>query len=289
MNDIKVSICIPAYQQPEYLKRALLSIFEQTYNDYEVIISDDSPDDSVLDVVKEFDDKRIKYFKNDEIKGSPENWNVCIDNATGEYIKILHHDDWFTEKDSLFKFVKMLDDNPDTDLAFSASANCRQDTKLKNIFCTPIIKLHKLRQNPMFLFTGNIIGSPSATIYRRKINKKFDKNLKWVVDIDFYLNILLDNPEIVFCKEPLISVLTESENRVTSFCRYNKSVELPEYIYLYSKYIKMMNFAQTRFICRLLYIYKIKSEKELKDLGIKIPKNILFYIMMFLNRAIKMS
>ncbi|MDD3012240.1 MAG: glycosyltransferase family 2 protein [Candidatus Gastranaerophilales bacterium] len=283
---MRVSICIPAYKQPECFKRALLSIFEQTFEDYEVIITDDSPDNSILDVVNEFNDSRIKYFKNAERKGSPENWNACIDIATGEYIKFLHHDDWFKEKESLSKFIKMLDDNPNDDLAFCASANCYPDTRIKNIFQPTTNKINALKKDPLFLFPSNIIGSPSVTIYRKKVNKKFDKKLKWVVDVDFYISILSENSGIVFCNEPLISVMTGSENQVTSSCQDNKNVELYEWLYLYNKNIKKIKIRQTRFICKLLSIYKIKSEKEILDMGIKLPTNILFYITLFANKYI---
>src|SRR5215469_11343388 len=97
----KVSICIPAFQQPTCLRRALDSVFFQTFKDYEVIISDDSTDNSVENVVREYNRERagVKYHKNAVTKGSPENWNAAIELATGEYIKILHHDDCFSGKD----------------------------------------------------------------------------------------------------------------------------------------------------------------------------------------------
>ena len=53
MNNPKVSICIPTYNQVIYLKRTIDSVFEQTYTDYEIIITDDSPTDVVFDVVKQ--------------------------------------------------------------------------------------------------------------------------------------------------------------------------------------------------------------------------------------------
>jgi glycosyltransferase involved in cell wall biosynthesis len=83
----KVSICIPTYKQPDCFKRAISSVLMQTYEDYEIIITDDSPDDSISDALKDFNDNRIKYFKNIERKGSHENFNVAIDYSKGEYIK----------------------------------------------------------------------------------------------------------------------------------------------------------------------------------------------------------
>lgn len=106
---MKVSICIPAYKHIDFLRRCLNSILEQRFTDYEVVITDDSPDDSLQKLVEEYSDERIKYFKNKKALGSPLNWNEGIKKANGEYIKILHHDDWFSSPDSLEKYVRLLD------------------------------------------------------------------------------------------------------------------------------------------------------------------------------------
>src|ERR1700752_965375 len=117
----KVSICIPAYNQPENISRALESVRVQTFTDYEVIVTDDSSNDSVKEAVSKFSfGDKLKYIKNSPVLGSPENWNEAIRHATGEYIKILHHDDWLASPTSLATYVKMLDEHPESDIAFCA-------------------------------------------------------------------------------------------------------------------------------------------------------------------------
>ena len=97
----KVSICIPAYEQPYNLDKCLKSILKQTFKDYEVIITDDSKESNLFDIVEKYiEDMDIKYIKNTLSKGSPENWNKAISLATGKYIKILHHDDSFKNNNS---------------------------------------------------------------------------------------------------------------------------------------------------------------------------------------------
>ena len=69
-----ISICIPAYKRIDYLKRLLCSIEIQKFKDYEVIISDDSNDDSVAALLKNFNGRfEIKYFKNEKALGTPAN------------------------------------------------------------------------------------------------------------------------------------------------------------------------------------------------------------------------
>src|SRR3989344_6387452 len=99
---VKVSICIPTYKQVDYLRKTLNSVLVQDFHDYELIITDDSSDDSVKNLLKEFDFKgKLKYYHNKIALGSPANWNYSLKQATGEYIKILHHDDFFTADNSL--------------------------------------------------------------------------------------------------------------------------------------------------------------------------------------------
>src|SRR4051812_42190862 len=93
-----ISICIPAYKRVAYLQQLLESIAAQTFKDFEVIVTDDSNDDSVRRLADGFSDKlKIKYFKNEVPLGSPGNWNAAVQHATGKWIKIMHDDDWFSE------------------------------------------------------------------------------------------------------------------------------------------------------------------------------------------------
>src|ERR1700731_1904090 len=102
-----VSICIPAYQRKDYLKRLLDSIEMQTFRRFEVVITDDSPGGEVLETVENHPLKPIiRYFKNPRTLGSPENWNEGLRKAKADWIKIMHDADWFTGPDSLGVFVE---------------------------------------------------------------------------------------------------------------------------------------------------------------------------------------
>ena len=230
----KVSICIPAYNQAAYLKKTIDSVLTQTFDNYEIIITDDSPNDSVKVLVNSFDrTDKIKYFKNATAWGSPENWNESIRKATGEYIKILHHDDWFYDSESLSKYVALLDKNKNADFAFSATKACSTLSGDYIHSATPE-QLQNLRKEPTVLYCNNFIGAPSNTIFR--INKSFffDKNIKWLVDIDFYIRMLQSNSNFAFTDEAL-SVTNLPEGRVSDYCADNKQIELFEYFYVLAK------------------------------------------------------
>lgn len=102
-----ISIVIPAYEcngrGAEFITELLDSIFEQEYEDYEVIVSDHSQNNEVAKVCEEFQDcLNILHFYNSEKRGnSSANMNAGIIRARGRYIKIMHQDDKFCSKDAL--------------------------------------------------------------------------------------------------------------------------------------------------------------------------------------------
>lgn len=93
-----ISICVPAYKNVVYLERLLGSIQSQTFHDFEVVITDDSPDNAVSELIDRYKAMLpIRYFRNDVALGSPANWNAAIGHAKGQWIKIMHDDDWFAD------------------------------------------------------------------------------------------------------------------------------------------------------------------------------------------------
>lgn len=275
----KVSICIPAYKQPECLRRALESVFIQTFKDFEVIITDDSTDDAVGIVATEFGQyANLRYYKNKSRKDAPENWNEAVRLASGEYIKILHHDDWFSDENSLAEFVNMLDQNPEADFAFCPSQNCGADGKMRYVNTTTETQIKMLQADPSVLFLGNFIGAPSATIYRRKVDQEFDPRLRWLVDIDFYIHVLADKREFVYIRQPLVCVSLESSGKVTDECIGNKRVEVFEYLCLYTKLSKYRQLDYQR--CKIIWVlfdrYNVQSAQDILDCGVDfaLPKEV---------------
>jgi len=257
----KVSVCIPAYKQPVFFRRTLESVFEQTFKDYEVIITDDSPDDSIRCLVSEFgEDPRIRYFKNSATLGSPANWNEAINRASGEYVKILHHDDWFVDCDSLAAFVGLLDDNPQADFAFSASIVSSMNKK-DRVAAPNMHQLQSIRENPSILFYGNLIGAPSATIYRKKVQLQFDIRLKWLVDLDFYIRLLQGNGIFIFHAVPLVCTTDEAPHQITNECIANSKLQIFEYVCLYNKIFDTGSYGwkQVRFFWKLFRRLRVYS------------------------------
>ncbi len=111
----KVSVLMPVYKtNPQYLKEAVDSILEQTFTDFEFLILDDCPSDkTVEEIIKKYDDKRIKYLRNDRNMGISDSRNKLIDWASGEYLAVMDHDD-ISLPTRLAREVAFLDSHPET-------------------------------------------------------------------------------------------------------------------------------------------------------------------------------
>lgn len=266
----KVSICIPTYKQVKYLRKTLMSILEQTYSDYEIVVTDDSPDDSVKSLLKEFDFKgKLHYYKNESALGSPENWNEGLRKATGKYIKPLHHDDFFVGEFALAEFVNMLDRNPDADFGFCSSIIVDGNTEEISAYYPSAISLQNLKKLPENLFMGNKIGAPSATIFRKN-DLTFDNKLKWLVDLEFYIRYLNKNKNFAFNLRPLIATTNNAGHQVTSESLNNKNIELFENLYVYNKL--MLDYTDRIALIDhfklLFHRFGIKSKKDIEKEGL---------------------
>ena len=95
MQQPLISITIPAYKS-KYLGEAIESCLFQTYTNYELIIVDDASPEDLLSIVKEYDDTRIRYYRNKKNCGAidvVDNWNICLGYCKGEYVICMGDDD----------------------------------------------------------------------------------------------------------------------------------------------------------------------------------------------------
>ncbi len=261
-----ISICIPAYQNTTFLKRLLDSINEQSYKNFEVIITDDSKDSGVSQLIEKYKGKfELRYFKNKPVLGTPENWNQAVRMAKGEWIKIMHDDDWFTNKYSLELFINTALSNTNCKIIFSAYTNIFFWNNRKQTVIASKLELLILKLFPLILFKKVIIGNPSCTFIHKSIDKEYDKNIKWAVDFDYYLRILEKN-KFHFIKTPIINVGFH-ENQVTQFVTKNPNIMIPESHYMLQKFGSeiLKNIFVYDYYWRLYRNYNISSVEQLNQ------------------------
>lgn len=112
-----VSVIIPTYNRPAYLKDAIGSAVQQQYRNIEIIVSDDCSPQSPQAIIDDFQDSRIRFRRNSQNLGIALNFVNAVMEARGKYVASLNDDDLWNE-DFLEKLVPNLDANPDLALAF---------------------------------------------------------------------------------------------------------------------------------------------------------------------------
>lgn len=271
------SICIPTYKRLDYLKRLLDSISIQTFKDFEVIITDDSPGLDVQEFYQQYARNfAIVYQKNPVALGTPQNWNEAITLANGEWIKLMHDDDWFASIDSLQIFYASVKNNPQATFFFSDYCNHNLQKGIKDNVHLGAFRQYMLNKNPATLFSKNVIGPPSVTLHKSDRSILYDAKTKWVVDIDFYIQYLNNNKSF-HINQVLINVGI-GVDQVTQDCFRKREVEIPENFYLLNKIgiTNLQNIIVYDAWWRLMRNLQIKTADDIFVAGYsgKIPKVI---------------
>ncbi|WP_375498801.1 glycosyltransferase family 2 protein [uncultured Nostoc sp.] len=112
-----VSVIIPTYNRPEYLKQAIASAVKQTYQNIEIIVSDNCSPENPQELVASFGDSRIRFWRHQQNVGMIANQQHGFKMAQGKYVASLHDDDIWNE-DFLAKLLPALEANSELILAF---------------------------------------------------------------------------------------------------------------------------------------------------------------------------
>ena len=102
---MKLSIIIPTFNSSKVLGRALDSIVNQTFTDWEVLVMDGASKDNTADVAKSYGDERIKFFSEPD-KGIYDAMNKGIKKSQGEWLYFLGSDDWLYDNDVFAYFFR---------------------------------------------------------------------------------------------------------------------------------------------------------------------------------------
>ncbi|MCR4789338.1 MAG: glycosyltransferase [Lachnospiraceae bacterium] len=286
---MKVSVCIPTYNCKDHLKRLIESLLKQNFTDYEVIIADDSTNNEIEDYIKELNEEKINYTHNIKRLGHIFNWNKVIDDAKGEYVKIMFADDWFNSDDALGKYVKMLDDDPEAVMAFSSNIQFYIEHPEKNFqrhIKDEFVK--ELRDDYRYVFVENSVGAPSGTIFRRSTGARFDEKSTYTSDIFLYIELLKNGGKFAYTDEPLVCIGIHEDQYTNNF---NENVEktLADRKYLYEKYAlydcpKCKEHFKNEFLLKFLqspsYAEECGFDKKeyAKELKKAKKKRFLFYV-----------
>jgi len=267
-QEVFISICIPAYKRTEFLKRLLDSIVIQTFRSFEVIISDDSPGEEVKQMADLFKPHLpfLIYHRNEKQLGTPSNWNEAIRHSRGQWIKLMHDDDWFSGPASLEGFANAAK-KENSAMFFSSYWDVFLATGKEKRMIPPAIRFQMLRKEPAILLSRNVIGPPSVVMHRNDGLHYYDPALKWLVDIDMYVRRLLVD-RIIYIPEPLVKVGVGND-QVTASVHGAPEIEVPEHFQFLQKIgiQKLKNVLVYDAWWRFIRNFHLFSEEEIKKYG----------------------
>lgn len=287
MSDPKISICIPVYQKPEYVIRAIQSIAKQDHKNVEIILSDDSPSsDLKLAIQPYISELDIKYYHNQPALKSPMNWNNALDKATGDFYMLLHQDDWLESDKALSIFLKAFSDNPSVGFVFCKNTAIQPDGQIITLQAIPSL-LKDMSKRPHHILRANVIGPPSNTMLRKGIQIRYDESYIWLVDVDYYIQLLTKGYQYHYLDQHIVSIGLH-EDQTTVFCRNNEDVIVKENIWFAHKLgnAAFNDVLIYDYYWRLLRNYSIRSIADLNAMGVENPK-ILWVIRKMLNVQMK--
>ena len=114
-----VSVCVPAFDRPEMTMQLITSFLKQSYVAKELVISDDSPNERISELVNGLCEPSIKYFKNPHNLGYSRNLLRSMELAEGDYIILMGDDDAFLTHDALARYASVFIDNPKVGYVYS--------------------------------------------------------------------------------------------------------------------------------------------------------------------------
>jgi glycosyltransferase involved in cell wall biosynthesis len=104
------SVVLPTRNRAKYLSFAVGSVLNQTFRDFELVISNNDSSDNTEEIVKALDDPRVRYVKTDKTLSMDEHWDFALGHARGQFITFLGDDDAHS-KIYLESIKKVVDDN----------------------------------------------------------------------------------------------------------------------------------------------------------------------------------
>lgn len=221
----KISIILPSYNHERFIRKAILSILNQTYEDFELIISDDASTDRTYEIIKEFKDKRIHrhVFKENQKVG---NFRYCLNHAHGDYIAVAHSDD-FWAPDKLKKQMDYLENNPDTGAVFTL-ADLVDDNGYIIEDGNPFRAFNGSQGEWLrkFFYEFNFLCHPSILCKKSLYNTLFQRSFKGYLqfgDLSAWIPLVKQAPIYLLC-EPLVHFSWHGDMSNQSAPTYNNMI-----------------------------------------------------------------
>lgn len=183
----KASVLIPTFNDGPYLREAVDSILVQTFTDFELIIVDDGSTDGTPEILRSYDDPRIRVITHEKNLGRPHARNTALDAGKGEYLFWMDGDDISLPK-RLEKQIAFMDAHPDIAVC-GAMIQCFHN--IDSVLYFPWVEENIVTH----LILSPTIGNATACFRRASLDAhalRYDPALPRAQDYDFWCQMLLD-------------------------------------------------------------------------------------------------
>jgi glycosyltransferase involved in cell wall biosynthesis len=230
MSEPLISICIPTYEMHgkglEFLGLSIERIKNQNFTQFEVVVSDNSRNGDI----KRYCETQVQflnliYVRNKRKIGISANINFAIEHARADVVKVLFQDDFFYNNDALGQLYKIWNEK-DRKWLVSASVHSHDG---ESFYHTLVPKYH-----PKIFLGSNTISSPSVLMISRKDAPRFDENLTWLMDCDYY-KMCFDRFGLpAVCEQP--TVVNRVGAHQVSQSGVTRKIQVAELKYVMKKY-----------------------------------------------------
>lgn len=183
MIDGLVSVIMPSWNTSNFIAESIQSVIDQTYENWELIIVDDCSTDNTDEVVAEFTDKRIRYFKNKENSGAALSRNRALREARGEWIAFLDSDDLWNP-DKLEHQINFMNEHGYT-LSYTEYEKIDEESKPLRIYVSGPEKVNKHK-----IYNYDYIGQLTMMYSAKKFGliqiKDIKKNNDYAIRLQLY-------------------------------------------------------------------------------------------------------
>ena len=193
MANPKVTVMLPSYNHEKYVAEAIGSCLNQTFTDFEIMMSDDCSTDNTVEVARQFQDERLIIHQFEHNVGATANHYYCYAQANGEYIALMNSDAvWLP--DHLEKKVKYLDEHPECGAVFSWAMAIDEDSKVIDPCMDVFQQSNRTREEWLrrFFTGGNCICHPSMLIRKEAYQQVgfYSYTLRQLPDFDQWIRVL---------------------------------------------------------------------------------------------------
>ncbi|MGR9051114.1 MAG: glycosyltransferase family 2 protein [Gammaproteobacteria bacterium] len=217
----EVSVIIPLYNHSQFIKEAVDSVLQQSFEDFELIIIDDGSKDDSYQVAKSIVDSRIRLYQQQN-QGAHNTINRGISLAAGTYIAILNSDDiWMPDR--LQKCIDVFNGDASIAAVFSR-VECidadgalirRQQEEMPNFFGIEKPSDYESLPVSMRLLRGNFLYTTSNLVCRKSVFDELEafKDLRFVHDYEFFLRLTSRFGTFII-EEPLLKYRYHDRNTI---------------------------------------------------------------------------